>query len=148
MICRRMPFYRRRLQTKAKTEDVRRGKSVKRGPASPLFAFNNPPVGDEFLRFTGIRPPCRLCRQAEAANGRRNPQEKDRHSLSFSCGTPDGIRTHDLWLRRPTLYPAELLAQINVRWVKVCLTTEPHAAVRSPGSIIANERRKVKDLFQ
>src|SRR3990172_11259803 len=32
-----------------------------------------------------------------------------------SCGTaesaPGGIRTHDLWLRRPTLYPAELLAR-------------------------------------
>ncbi len=27
-------------------------------------------------------------------------------------GTPDGIRTHDLWLRRPTLYPAELPAHM------------------------------------
>ena len=25
-----------------------------------------------------------------------------------------GIRTHDLWLRRPTLYPAELRARIHV----------------------------------
>ena len=25
-------------------------------------------------------------------------------------GGRDGIRTHDLWLRRPTLYPAELPA--------------------------------------
>ena len=24
---------------------------------------------------------------------------------------PGGIRTHDLWLRRPTLYPTELLAR-------------------------------------
>src|SRR6266568_5708560 len=24
------------------------------------------------------------------------------------CGTPDRIRTYDLWLRKPTLYPAEL----------------------------------------
>jgi hypothetical protein len=23
-------------------------------------------------------------------------------------GTPDRIRTYDLWLRKPTLYPAEL----------------------------------------
>ena len=27
-------------------------------------------------------------------------------------GAPGGIRTHDLWLRRPTLYPAELQAPI------------------------------------
>lgn len=28
--------------------------------------------------------------------------------LSIFCGTPDRIRTYDLWLRKPTLYPAEL----------------------------------------
>ena len=26
-------------------------------------------------------------------------------------GTPEGIRTPDLWYRKPTLYPAELRAQ-------------------------------------
>ena len=26
----------------------------------------------------------------------------------FFYGVPEGIRTHDLWRRRPTLYPAEL----------------------------------------
>ena len=29
----------------------------------------------------------------------------------FTCykfGTPGAIRTHDLWYRKPTLYPAEL----------------------------------------
>src|SRR5258706_2409027 len=28
-------------------------------------------------------------------------------------GAPGGSRTHDLWLRRPTLYPAELRARIS-----------------------------------
>ena len=29
-------------------------------------------------------------------------------------GGRDGIRTHDLWLRRPTLYPAELPARFEM----------------------------------
>lgn len=33
-------------------------------------------------------------------------------NILLLIGTPDGIRTHALWLRRPTLYPAELLARI------------------------------------
>ena len=28
--------------------------------------------------------------------------------LFNKLGTPDRIRTYDLWLRKPTLYPAEL----------------------------------------
>ena len=28
-------------------------------------------------------------------------------------GAPGGSRTHDLWLRRPTLYPAELRAHVT-----------------------------------
>ena len=28
--------------------------------------------------------------------------------LECQNGTPDRIRTYDLWLRKPTLYPAEL----------------------------------------
>jgi hypothetical protein len=31
--------------------------------------------------------------------------------ISFKNGVPDAIRTHDPWLRRPILYPAELRAQ-------------------------------------
>jgi hypothetical protein len=30
------------------------------------------------------------------------------------CGERSGIRTRDLWLRRPTLYPSELIARIEV----------------------------------
>jgi hypothetical protein len=30
-------------------------------------------------------------------------------------GTPDRIRTYDLWLRKPTLYPAELRVHIDVQ---------------------------------
>ena len=32
--------------------------------------------------------------------------------LIFLFGTPDRIRTYDLWLRKPTLYPAELRVHI------------------------------------
>ena len=35
------------------------------------------------------------------------------HILFFKFGTPRGIRTPDLLLRRQLLYPAELLAHIN-----------------------------------
>lgn len=31
---------------------------------------------------------------------------------SIFYGTPDRIRTYDLWLRKPTLYPAELRVQV------------------------------------
>ena len=30
-------------------------------------------------------------------------------------GAPGGSRTHDLWLRKPTLYPAELRAHVIER---------------------------------
>ena len=30
-------------------------------------------------------------------------------------GTPDRIRTYDLWLRKPTLYPAELRVLVATR---------------------------------
>lgn len=30
-------------------------------------------------------------------------------------GTPDRIRTYDLWLRKPTLYPAELRVLVRMR---------------------------------
>jgi hypothetical protein len=31
----------------------------------------------------------------------------------YSTGTPDTIRTYDLWYRKPMLYPAELQAQTH-----------------------------------
>lgn len=31
--------------------------------------------------------------------------------LKKETGAPGGSRTHDLWLRKPTLYPTELRAQ-------------------------------------
>lgn len=34
--------------------------------------------------------------------------KKNRKALLSLNGVPEGIRTLDLWLRRPTLYPAEL----------------------------------------
>ena len=34
-------------------------------------------------------------------------------TTSVAIGTPDRIRTYDLWYRKPTLYPAELRARKN-----------------------------------
>ncbi len=36
-----------------------------------------------------------------------------RHGLDISYGAPAGIRTQDLRLRRPLLYPTELLARVG-----------------------------------
>ena len=33
--------------------------------------------------------------------------------MGFFYGTPGTIRTCDLWLRKPTLYPAELRVLVN-----------------------------------
>src|SRR5688500_7574586 len=38
------------------------------------------------------------------------PRTVARHAMLRLVGAPDRIRTCDLWLRRPTLYPAELRA--------------------------------------
>lgn len=35
-------------------------------------------------------------------------------TMTSSCIEPGGVRTHDLLLRRETLYPAELRAQSSV----------------------------------
>ena len=42
----------------------------------------------------------------------------------FNCnyGTPDTIRTYDLWLRKPTLYPTELRVQMWIKPVKNGIT--------------------------
>jgi hypothetical protein len=34
------------------------------------------------------------------------------HGFYLNTGAPGGSRTHDLWLRKPTLYPTELRAQV------------------------------------
>ena len=36
-------------------------------------------------------------------------------------GAPGAIRTRDLWLRKPTLYPAELRAQLMAHYNKATL---------------------------
>ena len=49
---------------------------------------------------------------------RFSPRKKDLDFLHpspyFYCGAPGEIRTHGLWLRRPTLYPTELRAHKNI----------------------------------
>ncbi len=39
---------------------------------------------------------------------RMQPNKKPMTSMGSLFGVPDRIRTYDLWLRKPTLYPAEL----------------------------------------
>lgn len=36
------------------------------------------------------------------------------------CGAPGAIRTHGLWLRRPTLYPTELRAHTSLSRQRAC----------------------------
>jgi hypothetical protein len=40
------------------------------------------------------------------------PLTKLTKSTFTLCGAPGGSRTHDLWLRKPTLYPTELRAPV------------------------------------
>ena len=45
---------------------------------------------------------------------RRKKRTEEKPSiLTLSNGERSGIRTHGLWLRRPTLYPAELPAHLR-----------------------------------
>ena len=41
---------------------------------------------------------------------------------SLSSGAPQGIRTPDLWFRRPTLYPAELAAHKLLKRINLKLS--------------------------
>ncbi len=40
------------------------------------------------------------------------PMKRPSTKLGSFIGTPDRIRTYDLWLRKPTLYPAELRVHV------------------------------------
>ena len=44
---------------------------------------------------------------------RRRSRRSNRRNLLKRNGTPGAIRTRGLWLRRPTLYPAELRAHMS-----------------------------------
>ncbi len=44
------------------------------------------------------------------------PNEKAGQKTDSFIGVPDRIRTYDLRLRKPTLYPAELRVLIEVRY--------------------------------
>src|SRR2546421_9828657 len=48
--------------------------------------------------------------------GRRSAPPEGQGGTSRFPDAPGGIRTHDLRLRRPTLYPAELLARTRGRF--------------------------------
>ncbi len=70
----------------------------------------------------------------------------------FVFGAPDRIRTCDLWLRRPTLYPSELRAQnYFVRWIASYRepaplsrrSTLPFTCGEGPGHSPACSRRSV-----
>src|SRR5690348_4885206 len=54
-----------------------------------------------------------------------NPTGRSRKDPAIKVGslrgTPDRIRTYDLWYRKPTLYPAELRVHISTRLKVHCL---------------------------
>ena len=85
------------------------------------------------------------------AHGRAPPRDRSRRLQIF--GAPGAIRTHDLWLRRPTLYPAELRALEIMRILMQdygmslsrCSFRIRHSAIRirtgAPGRIRTVRRR-------
>ena len=85
------------------------------GPFVPRIFRKNPRPGKKRKNPLFTRP--RSCLRKGAfhiiwAFARPPPQKP----CGQQNGAPGGIRTHDLWLRRPTLYPAELQAPIpNLR---------------------------------
>ena len=75
-----------------------------------------------------------LQRLAHVADKWRHPQQPENRPQSQPVGrsevaqltnTPGGIRTHDLWFRKPSLYPAELRVQCEL------MIARPH---HSPGT--------------
>ena len=67
---------------------------------------------------TELYPPCKnACRTERNFRGALYASFKAFcRSKSFETGTPAGIRTLDLRLRRPLLYPAELQAHTRPAW--------------------------------
>ena len=52
------------------------------------------------------------CSPRQSRNGSRAPRPlSSEYPASYQNGAPDRSRTCDLWLRKPTLYPAELRAR-------------------------------------
>jgi hypothetical protein len=82
-------------------------------------------------------------RWARCAAGRSDCHERTgrRDGLSHQChtgmsksGAPGRIRTCGLWLRRPTLYPAELRARMRRRWIVIVIASwNPNSLVRPAG---------------
>ena len=63
---------------------------------------------------TKVCPNRLSCRFVEPIGSNQNIEscqhKKKSETVSFYVGAPDRIRTCDLWLRKPTLYPTELRA--------------------------------------
>ena len=62
------------------------------------------------------------------------------YSLNNSIGTPGRIRTCDLWLRKPTLYPAELRVQMSEEEGKLAFLLLANAA---PESVFRRRRKTI-----
>jgi hypothetical protein len=75
-----------------------------------------------FSRQASSTTPAPLHRYLSAAGFKTNKNAKNNQKN----GTPDKIRTYDLWLRKPTLYPAELrvhtLSIIAITLYKINIT--------------------------
>ena len=99
-------------------QDVPIAKAFKKGSEAVAHGPGTP--GSWLHRFTNALVPSGLTRRSEAPfclfDGSQvlAPSEDvtDRAG-PWAGGTPGGIRTHDLLLRRQTLYPAELRARAD-----------------------------------
>ena len=71
------------------------------------------------------------------------------HILYFKFGTPRGIRTPDLLLRRQLLYPAELLAHIlpSVLMLERAMGIEPTYPAWKAGVLPLNYARRAVPMF-
>ena len=69
--------------------------------------------------------------------GFRRPGGSGTQQASSDAGTPRGIRTPDLLLRRQLLYPAELLALVNLglRPVERVMGIEPTSPAWKAGAL-------------
>ncbi len=73
---------------------------------------------------TKVCPNRLSCRFVEPIGSNQNIEscqhKKKSETVSFYVGAPDRIRTCDLWLRKPTLYPTELRA---LHSILICLNS-------------------------
>src|SRR2546421_11173994 len=79
--------------------------------------------------------------------GRRSAPPEGQGGTSRFPDAPGGIRTHDLRLRRPTLYPAELLARTRGRFSRFWRSVEVGGGLGQPPLTSTNLDRPPPTAF-